>query len=105
MTIKDDGYILGNTAIVSSDLNLIGFDIAGKWVQICNALGKLKSVTVVIDCGAYREDPSYRKIMLWTTKTESELENWLYNTSIENDYVGTFEASEYDLANHSHWVE
>lgn len=50
-------------------------------------LKRLNSTLKVQDGGAYREDASYSQVRLSTTKTEVEVDNWLWRTK-GIDYVG-----------------
>lgn len=42
--------------------------------------------------GTYNEDPAYAQVLVRTTMTEDELDDWLYTTAHKNriDYVGVF---------------
>lgn len=40
----------------------------------------------------YNADPTYSQIRVQTSKTEKELEDWLYQTRHGAEYVGVFDA-------------
>lgn len=52
-------------------------------------LNALKSTVLASDGGEYHQDRSYSQILIETSKTEEELENWLYKSNL--DYVGVFQ--------------
>ena len=57
--------------------------------QVIAALKRLKTTINVVDGGQYQQDRYYSQVWIETLKTETELENWLYNSSIPMlDYVG-----------------
>lgn len=54
--------------------------------QVLSRLKRLVSTVDVQDGGVYHQDHSYSQILITTTKTEEELDNWLYENHF--DYVG-----------------
>lgn len=48
--------------------------------RVMRRLAALKSTEAVSNGGAYREDPRYSQVHVTTTKTEAELDDWLYRT-------------------------
>lgn len=77
--ITEDGYIFGNTSLDPQTQNAIGVDIEGNPNGICSRLAKLKTTYKVIYQGEYRQLPGYHQVVVITSWTESQLENWLYN--------------------------
>jgi len=70
----------------------LGIDVRTKDAgRLRGRLARLKSTLEVSDGGAYREDPTYSQIHLVTTKTEDELDHWLWATKHGCDYVGVFQ--------------
>ncbi|MDE3021837.1 MAG: hypothetical protein KGI54_08260 [Pseudomonadota bacterium] len=73
------------------ELNLIGIDVLTKDKQaVIEELSKLPSTVDVVDAGEYREYSSYSLIILDTTLTMQELEDWLFSTD-GVFYIGTWE--------------
>jgi hypothetical protein len=54
-------------------------------------LSEQPEVYSVRDGGVYREDVTYSQVIIETSWTEDELDDWLY-TSTSADYVGVFHA-------------
>ena len=70
-------------------MNDLIIDIATKdKAKIIARLEKLRTTVTVSDGGEYHEDRYYSIIRLTTTRTESEVEDWLYNMKTPIDYVG-----------------
>lgn len=70
---------------------LLGIDCKTKHAKkLLKRLSSLKSTQYVENMGAYREDNTYTMLHIETTKTEEELDNWLYKVNHGCDYVGTF---------------
>lgn len=71
-------------------MNTLGIDAPTKSVsKLVNTLKRLKTTQTVVDGGAYREDPRISQVLIDTTWTEAQLEDWLYRTK-GIDYIGTF---------------
>ena len=71
-------------------MNKLGIDVPTKGVkQLIRRLKALKTTEFVVDGGAYREDRSISQVLLDTSWTEKELEDWLYRTK-GVDYIGVF---------------
>lgn len=63
--------------------------------NILRRVKQLKSTVSAEDGGVYWEDPSYAKIRLESTKTEREIDEWLYSLTGKNtNYVGVTEVKE-----------
>lgn len=72
-------------------MNKLGIDVRTKdKARLMARLRGLVSTVSVQDGGTYHEDPSYSQVWLDTSKTEGELDAWLYGTK-GIEYVGTFE--------------
>ena len=73
-------------------MNYIGIDCETKGkALIIRRLRALKSTLSVCDGGEYREDRGCSQIHLETTKTESEVEDWLYSSKANFAYIGVFD--------------
>lgn len=71
-------------------VNSLGIDVYTMDAKkIIRRLKRLKSTVSVTNGGQYREDAAYTQIHIETTKSEVELDNWLY-TANAGDYVGVF---------------
>ena len=71
-------------------MNKLGIDVPTKGVKaLIRRLKQLKTTDFATDGGAYREDMNISQVLIDTTWTEKELEDWLYRTKGVN-YVGTF---------------
>ena len=55
---------------------------------------RLKSTISVERGGAYREDLSYTQVLLTSTKTEAEIDHWLWKYSGPIEYVGVITINE-----------
>lgn len=74
-------------------MNHLGIDAPTKGVKsLIRRLKQLKTTDYVIDGGAYKEDTSISQVLIDTTWTEKELEDWLYRSK-GMDYIGVFERS------------
>jgi len=74
-------------------MNKLGIDAPTKGVKsLIRRLKQLKTTDYVIDGGAYKEDTSISQVLIDTTWTEKELEDWLYRSK-GMDYIGVFERS------------
>lgn len=72
-----------------SALHFLGFDYLTSTRSAVIRAMKGKRVADFQDCGAYREDAAYSKMLVDTTLTEKELETWL--DGIKGvELVGTF---------------
>lgn len=72
-------------------MNKLGIDAPTKVVKnLIRRLRQLKTTDFVTDGGCYREDMSISQVLIDTTWTEKELEDWLYRSK-GVDYIGTFE--------------
>jgi hypothetical protein len=72
-------------------MNHIGIDVFTKdKAKLIARLKALVSTEDARDGGMYREDKNYSQVHLDTTKTEMEVDAWLY-TLKGIDYVGTFD--------------
>jgi hypothetical protein len=70
-------------------MNDLIIDIATRdKAKIIARLAKLKTTGDVADGGEYHMDRYYSVIRLTTTRTETEVEDWLYNMKAPVDYVG-----------------
>lgn len=77
-------------AAVSRIMNKLGIDAPTKGVKaLIRRLKRLKTTECVVDGGAYREDMSDGQVLIDTSWTEKELEDWLYRTK-GIDYIGVF---------------
>lgn len=73
-------------------VNDLGIDVETRTKRrLIARLAKLKTTTSVEDGGEYRQDRSYSIVYVSTTKTEEELDDWLYNTKDDIEYVGVFQ--------------
>lgn len=73
-------------------IHRIGIDVTTRTQKrLIRRLAALKTTIDVQDGGVYREDTSYSQVHLITTKTEAEVDDWLYKTKDDIDFVGTFE--------------
>lgn len=71
--------------------NHLGIDAPIKAVpNLVKRLKRLKTTECVVDGGAYREEMSISQVLIDTTWTEKELEDWLYKSK-GVDFIGTFE--------------
>lgn len=52
-------------------------------------LNALKSTVIALDGGEYHQDRQYSQILLETSKTEDEIDQWLYKSNLA--YVGVVE--------------
>jgi hypothetical protein len=72
-------------------MNHLGIDAPTKAVyNLVKRLKRLKTTDFVIDGGVYREDRSLSQVLIDTTLSEKELEDWLYKSK-GVDFIGTFE--------------
>lgn len=70
----------------------LGIDVETRDVnRLISRLAKLKSTIIIENGGAYHADKSYSQVHITTTMTEDELDDWLYRTKHDCEYVGTFE--------------
>jgi hypothetical protein len=70
-------------------MNELIIDIATKdKAKIIARLEKLRTTDTVSDGGEYHQDRTYSIIRLTTSRTETEVEDWLYNMKAPVDYVG-----------------
>ena len=70
--------------------NFIGIDCEVKDSKhLTKRLLALKSTERVVFGGVYREDPALCQLHVVTTKTESEVDHWLWSTQ-GIGYIGTF---------------
>lgn len=61
-------------------MNTFGIDVYTKdKALLMRRLAALKTTQSVRDGGEYREDRTYSQVYVDTTKTEAELETWLYD--------------------------
>lgn len=68
-------------------MNNLLIDVATKDAgKLISRLKRLKSTAHVWSAGQYRMDSSYTLIHIDTTKTEDQLDDWLYKSGL--DYVG-----------------
>lgn len=75
-------------------VNSLGIDVATHGVRLLiSKLLNVKSVKAVSAGGVYHMDNSISQVLVETTMTEDELDDWLYNASFprEVDIMGTFE--------------
>lgn len=71
-------------------MNKLGIDTPTRTVRsLIRRLKALKTTEFVCDGGAYREDMDISQVLIDTSWTEDELENWLCRTK-GVDYFGTF---------------
>ena len=71
-------------------MNKLGIDAPTKGVkQLVRRLKQLKTTDFATDGGAYREDMSISQVLLDSSWSEKELEDWLYRTK-GVDYIGVF---------------
>jgi len=70
----------------------LGIDVMTKTkAAMIRRLKALKSTVSVRDGGVYRECPGYSQVHVETTKSEDELDQWLYkNCHHHFDFVGVF---------------
>ena len=59
--------------------------------KLINKLKKLKSTLSICNGGQYRECMGYSQIHITTTKTENDMDDWLYKVKHNCDYVGVVE--------------
>ena len=73
-------------------MNSLGIDVGTFCVEkIIRRLKNLKSTEDVRNGGRYHADESYSQILIRTTKTEEELDEWLYETKFGDcEIIGTF---------------
>ena len=74
-------------------MNHIGIDVRTKCKdRLITRLRGLVSTACVTDGGVYHEDASYSQVWLDTSKTEAEVDDWLYKLRPSSgiEYVGTF---------------
>ena len=73
---------------------ILGVDVETRTAKkLARRLDALKSTALLNGPHPYHADPSYSAIRLVTTKTERELEDWLYSTNHGAEYVGVFDAA------------
>lgn len=75
-------------------VNSLGIDVSTDGVKLLiSKLINLKSVQDVIDGGMYHMDKTISQVLVETTMTENELDDWVYNVSFprEVEIFGTFE--------------
>ena len=60
--------------------------------QLIRRLNRLVSTTEAHDGGMYHQDVLLSQVHVETTKTEDEIDSWLYNFAGNIDYVGVTEA-------------
>ena len=67
----------------------LGLDIETHDVKkVLRALLRLKSTVSAVDGGMYHEDAGYSQVHVETSKTEDEMDKWLYDRGF--DYCGVF---------------
>lgn len=70
----------------------IGIDVTTRTKKrLIRRLAALKTTIDVQDGGVYREDYAYSQVHLTTTKTEAEVDDWLYRIKGDIEFCGTFE--------------
>ena len=84
--ITEDRYIFGHTSLDPKTLNAIGVDIGGNPNGICSILAKLKTTYEVVYQGEYHQVPGYHQVVVITSWTEDQLENWLNNVKQKGFY-------------------
>ncbi len=47
--------------------------------ELIRSLKRLKSTSDILDCGQYRNCTEWTQLRITTSKTESELEDWIFN--------------------------
>lgn len=73
---------------------ILGVDVETRTAKkLARRLDALKSTVLLNGPHLYHADPGYSAIRIVTTKTERELEDWLYTTNHGADYVGVFDAA------------
>lgn len=76
-----------------TQVNKFGIDVETKDKKnLIRRLKVLKSTVSVTDGGCYHADVNYSQVWIETTKTEDELEGWLYKTK-GVEYLGLFRIS------------
>ena len=69
----------------------LGIDVRTKdGNKLIKRLAKLKATVSVTGPFPYHEDQTYAQILLTTTKTENEVDDWLYKVKHGCEYVGVF---------------
>ncbi len=77
--------------VTAVPLYRLGIDVVTRdATKLILRLNKLKTTIRTDNGGMYREDNSYTQIHVLTTKTEEELDDWLYRVKHDCEYVGTF---------------
>lgn len=70
----------------------LGIDVRTTDKQgLIRRLNRLVGTTSAVDGGSYAEDRNFSQVHVETDKTEAQLEDWLYNSVRNLDWVGVFE--------------
>ena len=78
---------MSDTAIVI--INHLIIDVLTKDAKkLANRLKRLRSTIEIESIAPYRECMEYSQLILYTTKTEDQMDEWLYKTKHNCDYVG-----------------
>lgn len=76
---------------MTETINKFGIDVETHDInKLIGKLKRLKSTVNIENNGVYCMDNSYAQILIDTTKTEKELDHWLWKYS-NCDYIGIFE--------------
>jgi hypothetical protein len=76
-------------------LNTFGIDTYTKGCKsLVRRLNSLKTTGIAEQGGVYREEPSLCQVIVSTTWTEDQLDDWLWRTK-GIDYIGIFNALGY----------
>ena len=77
--------------MTDSTTNHLGIDVYSRDQRLLiSCLKKLKTTISASYNGPYVVDATYGQILVTTTLTESELDDWLYHTDHGCEYVGVF---------------
>ena len=84
---------LNNQPVTDSITNHLGIDVYSRdQKRLISCLKKLKTTISASYNGHYVVDATYGQILVTTTLTEGELDDWLYQTDHGCEYVGVFTA-------------
>ena len=75
-------------------LNTLGIDVRTRDAK--ELVARLKALSTTVSArmgGQYREDPAYCQVLVTTSLTEQQLDDWLY-AGVGIDYVGVFNCKE-----------
>jgi hypothetical protein len=83
--------LLKITALGGDDMNNLGIDIATRDVnRMVKRLDALKTTACVEGNGRYQQDPNISQVLINTSWSEDELDDWLYKVNHKCDYYGVF---------------